>query len=475
MDIIWHLIFGFARDEDVPHSPRVALRPSSDPVWRRSHTGKRVAGLDPDKMDTEMESGLVLFGAALALYALAASRLDRWSIGAPIVLVAVGFALGPQGFNVLAVSIGTFPLRLLAELTLALLLFTDASTVDLRSAERDARLPGRLLLIGLPLTIALGAVVARFVLPGEGWAPAALLAAILAPTDAALSLQVVTNKVVPARTRRALNIESGLNDGIATPFVAFFLAAVLATESSQTHHWLREALAQLGIGVVVAVGIGVVAGAAVNRARRHGWTTPTSEQLFVLALALLAYGTSLVAGGNGFVAAFVAGIVFGSTTKGALRQPTEFAETIGMFLSFAVWGLFGLILVGPAVSGGVSFAPIVYAVFSLTLIRMVPVAASLLGSGLRRDSVAFIGWFGPRGLASVVFALLAYDALSSAGLPVSTLQLTATWTILLSVLLHGLSAGPLAEVYGRRLRSAVPPPMELEGPSAVRVRRRGLT
>ena len=398
-----------------------------------------------------MEAGLVLFGAALAIYALIASRLDRWSIGAPIVLVAVGLAIGPQGLDVLAINAGTFPIRVLAELTLALLLFTDASTVDLRSAERDARLPGRLLLIGLPLTIGLGAVLARLVLPSEGWASAALLAAILAPTDAALSLQVVTNKLVPARIRRALNIESGLNDGIATPFVAFFLAAVVATESGETHHWLREAVVQLGIGVLVAIGIGLVAGAAVRRARRKGWTTPTSEQLLVLVLALLAYGAAIDAGGNGFVAAFVAGLVFGATTKGALRQPTEFAETIGMFLSFAVWGLFGLVFVGPALSGDM-IGPIVYAFLSLTVIRMVPVALSLLGSGLRPDSTAFIGWFGPRGLASVVFALLAYDALHSAGLPVTTLQLTVTWTVLLSVVLHGLSAGPLA---GLRAKGAL--------------------
>ena len=426
-------------------------------------------------MDADMEAGLVLFGAALVIYALVASRLDRLSIGAPIVLVAVGLALGPNGFNVLAIDIGTSPIRVLAELTLALLLFSDASTVDLRSAERDARLPGRLLLIGLPLTIGLGTVLAWFVLPSEGWASAALLAAILAPTDAALSLQVVADRVVPARIRRALNIESGLNDGIATPFVAFFLAAVVATESSQAHHWLREAVVELGIGILVAIGIGVVAGIAVGAARRKGWTTPTSEQLFVLVLGLLSYGISREAGGNGFVAAFVAGLVFGARTKGALRQPTDFAETIGMFLSFAVWGLFGLVFVGPALSSGVQFGPVVYAILSLSLIRMVPVAVSLLGSGLRPDSVAFIGWFGPRGLASVVFALLAHDALASAGLPVSPMQLAVTWTVLLSVVLHGLSARPLAQKYGRRIRSAVPIPMELQGQDDVRLRRRGLS
>ena len=417
----------------------------------------------------------MLFGATLAIYALFASRLDRWSIGAPIVLVALGLAIGPQGLNVLSLNIGTSPIRVLAEVTLALLLFTDASTVDLRSAERDARLPGRLLLIGLPLTIGLGAVLARLILSAEGWASAALLAAILAPTDAALSLQVVTNKAVPARIRRTLNVESGLNDGIATPFVAFFLAAVVATESSETHHWLWESISQLGIGILVAVAVGVVAGAGVSWARRHGWTTPTSEQLFVLVLGLLSYGISIEAGGNGFVAAFVAGLVFGATTKGALREPTEFAETIGMFLSFAVWGLFGLVFVGPALSGSVALAPIAYAVLSLTLIRMVPVSIALLGSGLRPDSVAFIGWFGPRGLASVVFGLLAYDALTSAGLPITTLQLTVTWTVLLSVVLHGLSAGPLAKIYGGRVRSAAPPPMELQGSEKVGTRRRGLT
>ena len=302
---------------------------------------------------------------------------------------------------------------------------------------------------------------------------AALTAAILAPTDIALGLSVVTNRAVPVRIRRALNVESGLNDGIATPFVTLFLLVVAAEESVGAADWAAEALRELGFALVVGAVIGIVAGRAVSAAHRRGWTTPASEELAVLALALLSYGASVAVGGNGFVAAFVGGILFGAATKRRLTEPTEFAENVGLFSSFLVWALFGAFIAGPALRDGFDGHAIAYALLSLTVVRMAPVALALFGTKWRSDTVAFVGWFGPRGLASVVFLLITIQDLHETAItaPVAAV----TWTILLSVLLHGLSAGPLARVYGERVSSATPGIPELAGAPELRVRRRDLS
>ena len=281
----------------------------------------------------------------------------------------------------------------------------------------------------------------------------ALLATILAPTDAALGLAVVTNRAVPVRIRRALNVESGLNDGIATPFVTFFIALVAAEDGIGDRSWGLEALKQIGLAIVAAVVVGYLGGKLLALANDHGWTSGVSEQIGILALALLAYEGSVAIGGNGFIAAFAGGILFGAATKGAVEAPTQFTETLGLAASFLVWAIFGWAVRQQAVHRGVSAQPIVYAVLSLTLIRMVPVALVLWGTHLRPATVAFMGWFGPRGLASVVFTLIALEDLAHASGGTSLVQ-TATWTVLLSVVLHGLSASPLAARYGASMAKA---------------------
>ncbi len=404
-------------------------------------------------------------------YALVAGRLDRYSITAPIVLVVAGTVLGAGFLDVLPANPGTEPIRLLTELTLALILFADASSVRLRQAEGDAALPLRLLGIGLPLTIALGAVAARLVLPSISWAEAGLISAILAPTDAALGVAVVTNPVVPARIRRALNIESGLNDGIATPFVTVLLAVVVAGTANE--HWASDAILELLRGALFGIAVGLVGGWLVRRATKAGWSTPTSDRLVVLSLALLAYGAAVDYSGNGFVAAFVAGLVFGASSRGQAEEATEFTDTVGLFSSFLVWIIFGAAFVGPVLRDGIHLRPILYAVISLTIVRMLPVALSLIGTRLRRDTVGFIGWFGPRGLASVVFTLIAFDALGGHTLARELAEVT-TWTILLSVIAHGLSSGPLAAWYGRRLARAPAGTPELAEVGPTRLRKRSL-
>jgi NhaP-type Na+/H+ or K+/H+ antiporter len=406
--------------------------------------------------------GWALFALAIALYAAVASRLERWSITMPIVFVAVGYLLGPDVGGLLPGDSHASGVKELTEITLALLLFADATTLNFGQLRLDARLPLRLLVVGLPLTMILGAITAVILLPGEDLAFALLLGIILAPTDAALGLPIFNNPKVPVRIRRALNVESGLNDGIATPFVTLALAYAVATDTRAGGDWLQAALAELGLGVLVGVAFGVIGGRLLIAARRRGWTADGTVRLAVLGLALAAYFSAVSAHGNGFIAAFVGGLAFGAIARGALAHPAEFTEQCGTVLSLVVWGVFGTVLVTTALHLTTDWRPIAYAVLSLTLVRMVPVALALTGTRFRPDTVALMGWFGPRGLASVVFTLLAVIELEAAGKLDATLFAVATWTILLSVMAHGLSAVPLANWYARRLAAADKPHGELD-------------
>lgn len=392
-------------------------------------------------------SGLTVLAVVFIGYSIVASKLDRWWITAPMVFVAAGAMLGPGGLEILPVSLDREATLTITELTLALLLFADASTVRLREVEGDLSLPNRLLYIGLPLTVITGATIARLMVPDVNWAVALLVATILAPTDAALGLAVVTDPAVPVRIRRALNVESGLNDGIATPLVALFIAVLAAEEGLSAQDWGIEALSEIGLAICTAVVVGYLGGRLLSFAIGKRWTSDVSEKLAVLALALLSYGGAVTMGGNGFVAAFAGGILFGAATRGRLDRTVEFTETLGLFTSFFVWAVFGALFVGPVVTENISVTAILYAVLSLTVARMVPVAIAMFGTRLRASTIAFMGWFGPRGLASVVFTLVALEEFEEGG-PIDALVAVATWTILLSVVLHGLSATPLAARYG---------------------------
>ena len=416
-------------------------------------------------------TGVAILSCVFVLYALMASRLDRFSITAPMVFVLTGVMLGSGVTDLIDISLTSEPVLLVVELTLALLLFADASTIRLREVEDDARLPSRLLLIGLPLTIAFGTLIGAILFPPAGWAAAALIASILAPTDAALGLAIFTNPAVPARIRRALNVESGLNDGIATPFVALFLTVVVSEQGGTAGDWLIEAGKEIGLALIIAVGVGVVGGRLFRADQQRDSISEVSEQLGIVSLALLAYLGSVAIGGNGFIAAFVGGLTFGASTQGSLRRPTEFTETLGLFSSFFVWTVFGAIFVGPVLTTRLDATAITYAVLSLTIVRMVPVAISLVGTRLRFDTVALMGWFGPRGLASVVFTLVAVEAIHESDAAFDAIVEVATWTILFSVMAHGLTAGPISRAYGRRIQGADGLP-ELSDVPEHRIRRR---
>jgi sodium/hydrogen antiporter len=417
--------------------------------------------------------GLSALAVVVVAYAFMAPKLDRWLITGPMVFVAAGTILGPGGLNLLPVSVSTEAVLTITELTLALVLFSDASTVRLGDVEGDAGLPNRLLFIGLPLTVLAGALLAHLMLPGTSWALAALIATILAPTDAALGLAVVTNRAVPVRIRRALNVESGLNDGIATPFVTLFIVLVAAEEGIGDQAWEVAGLRQIGWAIVTAVVVGYLGGRLLAFATDHGWTSGVSRQIAILALALLAYVGAVAIGGNGFVAAFAGGILFGAATRGRLEESGRFAETLGLSATFVVWSIFGAVFVGELLTHEFALRPVLYAVVSLTVIRMVPVAIALTGTRLRPSTVAFMGWFGPRGLASVVFTLIALEEFEHSDNG-TILVATATWTILLSVVLHGISASPLAARYGASIGSAGDIPENLPaGEPRLRLHERG--
>ena len=412
-----------------------------------------------------MPIGVAVFLGLVVVYGAVAVLLGRFSVTMPIIFVAVGALFGPQGL------VQTKDVELLTEMTLALLLFADASTLNLRQVTDDVQLPGRLLLIAMPLIVALGGLVALGLFPEEGLGFALLLGAILAPTDAALGIPILNNPRVPVRIRRALNVESGLNDGIATPLVALFTALALSLETQQSGSWLLSALGEIGIGLGVGITAGLLGGWLYTAAVKRSWTSATGEQIGNLALALCALTAAKALGGNGFVAAFVGGLMFGHATRERLHIATEFTETAGTTLSLLVWTAFGANAVGPLLQ---AFNPLalLYAVLSLTVIRMLPVAISMLGTRMRTDTVLMMGWLGPRGLASVVFTLMAFEHFHGAGRPIETLVAMAGWTILLSVVLHGISAVPLANWYARRLESAEPEAPEMMDLPELGIRRR---
>ncbi|HQR27804.1 MAG TPA: cation:proton antiporter [Nocardioides sp.] len=390
----------------------------------------------------DLNAALIVTGSVFLWGALSA-RLQRADLTAPIVFVAIGALLTLLG--VVDTPEETEGLKLLVEVTLVWVLFSDAARVPVREL-RDA--PGhyvRLLAVGLPLTVLAGWGLAWVMFPAAGAWVALLVAAALAPTDAALGIPVVTNPVVPERVRRLITVESGLNDGIATPVVMLAIAAVAAEEGFAGSLKPGTALVSLLGGVLVGGLVGLGGGGTLRWTRRYGWATEDLTGVAVLALALVAYLAALVLDVNGFVAAFCGGLAFGAAA--GRRGPSElvFVEQSAWLVSLLVWLAFGAV-VGPIILERATPMMAVYAVLSLTVIRMAPVALACLGAGFDRSTVLFIGWFGPRGLATLVFALLALEDL---GPTVDQAVAVIGLTVLLSVVAHGLTAAPLAARYGR--------------------------
>jgi sodium/hydrogen antiporter len=385
-------------------------------------------------------------------WAVTSGLLSRVNINGPLLFTAAGYLLANPDWGPLSVDLEAPSIHVTAELTLALLLFADASRVSITQVRRDVRFPARLLGLGLPLSVVLGSLLAAWLLDDVSWALAGFVGATLAPTDAALSAQVISDERIPMRIRRVLNVESGLNDGIVTPVVAFTLA-VAATELGIAGHHDPDgggALLELVVGVAVGIALGLGSALLLALGSRRDWIVAGGRRLGALGVALSSFALAVALDGNGFIAAFVAGMAFGAGWKGesvSVEEVGELPELLGEVLAFVVWFLFGAVLVPVAFH---EFGPsvLLYALLSLTLVRLVPVALSLLGTGWDRGTVLFVGWFGPRGLASVVFALLAVEELGETAVVVPAIG-AVSLTVLLSVVLHGISAGPLGTRYVR--------------------------
>lgn len=398
-----------------------------------------------------LELGIAIVAVLVASYGLLAMLLARYSVSAAFSFTVIGAVIGGAGLGLIADPLGTAQVGFLAEITLALVLFADASSIDLRKLTHDAGAVLRLLLIGLPLTIAGGTVLALGLFPEASFGIALLIAATLAPTDGALGQAVIADRAVPARIRRILNVESGLNDGIAAPVVTLAIAIAIAAGSYATQPLLEAVLELVLAGVIGAV-VGYVGGWLLVRADALRWTSPASRMIVVLAMAFAAYFFAVGLGASGFVAAFVAGLAFKAATRKRAGTAARFTEALAGLLSIGVWLIFGIFVVAEHLIGGFDVVVVLYAVLSLTLIRMVPVAIALYGQRFQRATVAFIGWFGPRGLASIVFLLIGLESLDTAGVSAGPLPAAVAWTVLLSIVLHGFSAKPLASVYGRFAR-----------------------
>jgi sodium/hydrogen antiporter len=382
---------------------------------------------------------------ALSLLAFAAisGRIAGTPVTAAMIFTAVGLLVGSEALGLVEPAPAGETVKLLAEATLALVLFADASRIDVRALRGELSVPARLLGIGLPLTLLTGFVLALVVFPELSWSEALLLAVILAPTDAALGQAVVTLTRLPSRVRQGLNVESGLNDGICVPLF-WIVLAIAQAESGAIGDGaaVRLVLEQIGYGILAGVGAGVLAAAVVLVAR--GRVTGSWLQVVPLAGAGLAFGLADPIGGSGFIAAFVGGFVFGVLRRRAGGEVGHLIEELGEVLGGVTFIVFGAVLLGPAL-GDLTWSVALYATLSLTIVRMLPVAVAMLGTKARPPTLAFLGWFGPRGLASIVFAVL---VLEEGGLPHDDVILVATYiTIGLSVLAHGATAAPLANRY----------------------------
>ena len=394
-------------------------------------------------------AGIVIILLFILIAAAVSGRIRGTVITLPIVYVLLGLLLSDMGLGVVSMSLNHEFVQIIAELTLVLVLATDASRINLRLVRKDHDLPMRLLAIGLPLTMFLGTVAAAVLFGGLMLGEAAVLGILLAPTDASLGQAVMSDPRVPLRIRQTLNIESGLNDGIAMPFLLLALALVSAEEFGGLQQWVTLSMAQIGLGILAGVIVGFLGSHFVLWGKNSGWMSKNFEKISALVLALLGYGTAILIGGNGFVAAFVMGVTVGNL-KGKkemkrLNDHVEIEVELLILLTFMI--VFGAVML-PEALRHLDWRIVLYAILSLTLVRMLPVWISMLGEKVRPVTVNFLGWFGPRGTASILYLFLVLEIEEDLpGWPV--IYSAALFTVFLSVILHGISAAPAARWYGK--------------------------
>ena len=402
------------------------------------------------------------------MFAMLGQRLSTTSLTAPIVFIGLGYLLSMTGW--IPEEGAEESLHLLAEVALIVLLFLDASQTDLKALRRDHNWPQRMLLFGLPLSILFGTIAAWFFLPGWPLVALALVAALLAPTDAALGQSIVSNQAVPERVRRGLTVESGLNDGLALPLVLLFASLAGGVTGEAEGNWVLFGAMQILLGPVAGLIVGYGGGRVMMFANKRGLTSNVFEGIGALSLAGLAYLFAQQIGGNGFIAAFVGGLAFGHVVQGKCKFLFEFTESEGQMLMWGAFFLLGLVLVPEAIER-LTWPIFGLVLVSLFIVRPLAIWASLLGTDTSPATRLFFGWFGPRGLATALFALLIlpqfHDSLAE---PILAIAINAVW---ISALLHGLSAAPLGNAYGKMVakmgtcpeKNPVTAPFETNGKS----------
>ena len=389
---------------------------------------------------------LITIAVILILYGAVSRPLDARGVTSAMIFTAAGLCAGTSALKLVNIHLESLTAERICELALVFLLFSDSTRIDLGGLRRHLSWPSRLLCIGLPLTILTGLGAGVLVFPGMALASVFVLSTMVCSTDAALGQRVVSDTSVPPRVRQALDVESGLNDGLGVPF---FLVAVDLSLTELSGHLtaavVRYMAEQIGWGLAAGLGVGTLVGLLLRVADDRGWLEGQWRQILPLVGALLAYLVALRLGGSGFIAAFSGGMTFGYFSRRHDLPVTVLNEDVGGILAGAVWVGFGALAVGMMLPH-VTWQILAYAALSLTLIRMVPVAIAMRGTGAQLPTVAFMGWFGPRGLASIVFALIALEK----GVPDRQVLLTTVMMIiLLSVFLHGLSSVPLVAAYSR--------------------------
>ncbi|MDW5290610.1 cation:proton antiporter [Formosa sp. PL04] len=387
---------------------------------------------------------IAVLASFILIYNLFAEKIEKTTINGPLFYLIFGVIAGPVFLGVLNLEADKETYKILAELALALVLFTDASNANIKTLNHNLSLPIRLLFIGLPLTILFGYVAGSFIFNDFGWLDLAILATILAPTDAALGKAVATNPKVPSRIRESLNVESGLNDGICVPILLLLMSLVSVSSEVQVNfmYGLQLFGEQIGYGVLVGVGVTYVGTKLIHYSISKNWINGPRKAIIIIALTFTCYAISQIVGGSGFIACFSAGLLYGILNKKRDEELIENAEGIGDTLGLITWVVFGAVVVGNYFTY-FTWDTLLYAILSLTVVRVIPVVLVLSNSGLTLYEKIFTGWFGPRGLASIVFAVMILDL----DLPhKGTLIITIVLTILLSVILHGITANPFIKM-----------------------------
>jgi len=391
---------------------------------------------------------IVVFVVLVFLYSLVSRRLEHTVITAPIVFTSAGILLILAMPSSQVLDVQRASLLKLAELGLVMLLFTDATHINLKTLRSREKLPLRLLSIGMLLTILLGAVAAHLIFPQLSIWEAGILAAILAPTDAGLGQVIVRSPRVPLRIRQSLDVEAGLNDGLAVPFFMFFIAVSRIGTDGAGRVLLNYVFEQLGMGALVGLTVGLIGGLLLATARRKEWMAESAQQFGLVALPVLSVLACEPVGGSMFIAAYIAGLAVQAGFRDASTHSLEFTEGWGQLFDYFVFFLFGLFVA--IAFRQFSFVHMLYAILSLTVVRMVPVAIALIGTRLNPASILFMGWFGPRGLASIVLGLVYLE--EEAHLPgEETIKLAVMVTVMLSIFIHGFSAFPGIDLYARKV------------------------